>query len=419
MKTPRPLASAAGAPVAAIDVGTTKVACFIAKLDGDRPRIVGIGHQISRGVKNGAIVDIEAASHSIATSVNAAEQMAGEQISEAVVNLSGGFGASRLVKAEIAVNGRDIADRDMRRVLELGYRLKEPADRTVIHSVPVGFSIDGGRGIRDPRGMFGQKLAVNMNVVAAQTSSLRNLASCVGRCHLEIAALVVSPYAAGLAALVEDESELGVSVIDMGGGTTTIAVFFDGNLVFTDTVPVGGGHVTNDIARGLSTPIAHAERMKTLYGSAIASPADERETISVPQIGEDDDGQPIHVPKSLLVGIIAPRLEETFELVRDRLEASGFDKMVGRRIVLTGGACQLSGTRELAALILDKQIRIGRPLRIAGLAEATNGPAFATTAGLVHFAFSERAEIRRHGRALTEEPSGLFDRVGHWLREYF
>ncbi|HXQ52316.1 MAG TPA: cell division protein FtsA [Stellaceae bacterium] len=419
MKKTRPLAAATGEPVAAIDIGTTKVCCFIAKLDGDKPRIVGIGHQISRGVKNGAIVDIEAASHSIATAVNAAEQMAGEQIAEAVVNISGGFGASRLVKAEITVNGREISDGDMRRVLELGYRLKEPAERTVIHSVPVGFSIDGSRGIRDPRGMFGQKLAVNMNVVTAASSSLRNLATCVGRCHLEIAALVVSPYAAGLAALVEDESELGVSVIDMGGGTTTIAVFFDGNLVFSDTVPVGGGHVTNDIARGLSTPIAHAERMKTLYGSAISSSADERETISVPQVGEDDDGQPIHVPKSLLVGIIAPRLEETFEMVRDRLEASGFDKIVGRRIVLTGGACQLPGTRELAALILDKQIRVGRPLRIAGLAEATNGPAFATTAGLVHFAFSERAEIRRHGRALTEEPSGLFDRVGHWLREYF
>jgi cell division protein FtsA len=417
MKTHRPLAGANGAPVAAVDIGTTKVACFIAKRDGNAPRVIGIGHQISRGVKNGMIVDIDAASHSIATAVAAAEQMAGEQIKEAVINISGGFGASRLVKAEIAVNGREIKDRDMRRVLELGYGLKETDDRSVLHSVPVGFSIDGSKGIRDPRGMFGQKLAVNMNLVTAAATSLRNLGACIGRCHLEIAALVVSPYAAGLAALVEDESELGVTIIDMGGGTTTLAVFFDGNLVFADSVPVGGTHVTNDIARGLSTPIAHAERMKTLYGSAIASPADERETISVPQVGEDDHAN--HIPKSLLVGIIAPRLEETLELVRDRLEASGFDKIVGRRIVLTGGACQLPGTRELAALILDKQIRIGRPLRITGLAEATNGPAFATTAGLVHFALSERAEIPRHGRALTEEPNGFIGRFGHWLREYF
>jgi len=416
----KPLARApANGLVAALDIGTTKICCFIAKRDGKEPRVVGIGHQIARGVKSGVIVDIEAANHSIATAVNAAEQMAGEQIAEIVVNISGGFGASRLVKAETAVNGREIADRDMRRVLELGYRLKEPSDKTVLHSVPVGFSIDGSRGIRDPRGLFGQRLAVNMNVVTAAASGIQNLTSCIGRCHLEIAAVVVSPYAAGLAALVEDESELGVTVIDMGGGTTTIAVFFDGNLVFTDSVPVGGQHVTNDIARGLSTPIVHAERMKTLYGSAISSPRDERETISVPQVGEDDDGNANHVPKSLLVGIIAPRVEETLELVRDRIEASGFDKLVGRRIVLTGGASQLPGTRELAALILDKQIRIGRPLRIAGLAQATNGPAFATTAGLVHFALSERAEIPRHGRALTDEPDGLLGRFGHWIREYF
>ncbi len=223
MKKTSPCA-ASGLPVAAVDVGTTKVCCFIARPDGDQPRIIGIGHQISRGVKNGAIVDIEAASHSIATAVNAAEQMAGEQIEEVGGQLlSGGIGPSRLVKAEIAVNGREISDGDMRRVLEMGYRLKEPADRTVIHSVPVGFSIDGSRGIRDPRGMFGQKLGVNVNVVTAASSGLRNLTSCIGRCHLEIAALVVSPYAAGLAALVDDESELGVTVIDMGGGATTIA----------------------------------------------------------------------------------------------------------------------------------------------------------------------------------------------------
>ncbi|HUZ72264.1 MAG TPA: cell division protein FtsA [Stellaceae bacterium] len=408
-----------GGIVAAVDIGSTKVCCFIARTDGAAARIVGIGHQISRGVRSGAIVDLDAASTSILAAVHAAEQMAGEEIAEVVVNLSGGFTASRLVKAEINMNGREITDGDMRRVLELGYRLKEPADRAVIHSVPVGFSIDGSRGIRDPRGMFAQKLAVNMNIVTAAAAGLRNLANCIGRCHLEIAALVVSPYAAGLAALVEDESELGVTVVDMGGGTTTIAVFFDGNLVFTDCVPVGGIHVTNDIARGLSTPIAHAERMKTLHGSAIASASDEREMISVPQVGEDDDGQANHVPKSLLVGIIAPRLEETFELVRDRLEASGFDKIVGRRIVLTGGACQLPGTRELAALILDKQIRVGRPLRVTGLAEATGGPAFATSAGLLHFALSERAELPRHGRALTEEPDGLIGRFGNWLREYF
>jgi cell division protein FtsA len=231
---------------------------------------------------------------------------------------------------------------------------------------------------------------------------------------LDVDALVVSPYAAGLSCLVEDEMNLGVTVIDMGGGTTTIGVVVGGNLVFADSVPVGGAHVTNDIARGLSTPVAHAERMKALFGSAIASTLDEREMIAVPQIGEEEDGHVKHVPKSLLVNIIAPRIEETFEMVRNRLEAGGSDKIAGRRVVLTGGACQLHGVKELAGLILDKQVRIGRPLRVKGLAESTHGPAYSTAAGLLHFAMSERTEKPRSRR----NPSGIFSRVTHWVREH-
>ncbi len=416
MKT---LAQRPRSTVGIVDIGTSKVCCFIARREREEPHIVGIGHQVSRGVRNGIIVDIDAASQAILNAVHAAEQMAGETLGEVVANLSGGFAASRIVKTEINLNGREVTDADMRRVLEQGHLMKEPADREVIHSIPVGFSIDASRGIRDPRGMYGQRLGVNMHVVTASAGAVRNLANAIGRCHLEIAGVVVSPYAAGLACLVEDETELGVTVLDMGGGTTSIAVFYDGNLVFADSVPVGGHHVTNDIARGLSTPIAHAERMKTLYGSAIAATSDERELITVPQVGEEDENHANHVPRSLLVGIISPRLEETFEMVRDRLESSGFDKIAGRRVVLTGGACQLPGTRELAALILDKQIRIGRPLRIEGLAEATGGPAFSASAGLVHFALSERAETPRRGRALTEGPGGLFVRFGHWIRENF
>ena len=406
-----------GGIIGALDIGTTKMCCFIARVEDKVPHIIGIGHQISRGIKNGVVNDIEAARQAIMTTVHAAEQMAGHQLTEAVVNLSGGFAASRLVKTEIGLNGREVNDGNMRRVLDAGFRVKEPAERTVIHSVPVGFAIDGGRSIRDPRGMYGHKLAVNMHIVTAESAAVRNLANCLGRCRLEIAALVASPYASGLACLVEDESELGVTVIDMGGGTTSIAVFFDNNLVFTDSVPVGGSHVTHDIARGLTTPIAQAERMKALYGSAIASSSDERETITVPLVGEEDEGHANHVPKSLLVGIIAPRLEETFELVRDRLDASGFDKIAGRRVVLTGGASQLPGTRELAGFILDKQIRIGRPLRIEGAAEATGGPAFATSAGLIHFALAARAEPAKRVRARPDESAGLMNRLGSWVRE--
>jgi cell division protein FtsA len=403
-----------GSLVAGVDIGSTKICCFVARVEGSEPRIIGIGHQVSHGMKGGSILNLDEVSHSIRTAVHAAEEMADATIEKVVVSLSAGFGASRMVKAEIGIGGREISDADMRHVLERGYQMRDTGDRQVIHSFPVGFSIDDSRGIRDPRGMAGTRLGVNMHVVAATAASVRNHGAAIARAMLDVDALVVSPYAAGLSCLVEDEMNLGVTVIDMGGGTTTIGVFVGGNLVFADSVPVGGAHVTNDIARGLSTPVAHAERMKALFGSAIASTLDEREMIAVPQIGEEEDGHVKHVPKSLLVNIIAPRIEETFEMVRNRLEAGGSDKIAGRRVVLTGGACQLHGVKELAGLILDKQVRIGRPLRVKGLAESTHGPAYSTAAGLLHFAMSERTEKPRSRR----NPSGIFSRVTHWVREH-
>jgi cell division protein FtsA len=415
----RPPIRPRGSLIAALDIGTTKICCFIARVENQEPRVLGIGHQVSRGVRNGRIIDLEAAGTSAVNAVHAAEEMSGETIQEVIANLSGGFSASRIIRAEIGISGREITDAEVRRVLDQGYLMREPGDRQIIHSVPVGFSVDDGRGIRDPRGMLGEQLGVNMHVVTASAASVRNHSAAIGRSHLEVDAFVVSSYASGLACLVEDEIGLGVTVIDMGGGTTTIGVFFDGNLIFADYVPVGGGHVTNDIARGLSTSIAHAERMKTLYGSAISSSIDERETIAVPQIGEEDEGHVNHVPKSLLVGIVAPRIEETFELVRNRLEASGIDKVAGRRVVLTGGACQLHGVREFAALILDKQVRVGRPQRVAGLAEATGGPAFSTAVGLLHFGLSERAEVSGNGARPVSLPGGLMSRLGYWLRQNF
>jgi len=405
-----------GSLIAGVDIGSTKTCCFIARVEGVEPRILGIGHQVSRGIKSGTIVNLDDVSESIRAAVHAAEEMADEQIEGVAVSLSAGFGPSRMVKAEISVGGREITDSDMRHVLERGYAMRDTGDRTVIHSFPVGFSIDDSRGIRDPRGMIGTRLGVNMHVVTAATNAVRNHSAAIARSMLEADAFVVSPYAAGLSCLVEDEMNLGVTVIDMGGGTTTIGVFVAGNLVFADSVPVGGGHVTNDIARGLSTPLAQAERMKALFGSAIATTLDERELIAVPQIGEEDDGHVNHVPKSMLVRIIAPRIEETFEMVRNRLEAGGSDKIAGRRVVLTGGACQLHGVKELAGLILDKQVRVGRPLRVKGLAESTHGPAFSTAAGLLRFAMSEKTERPRARRVPS---GGIFGRVSNLLREYF
>ena len=403
--------------IAALDVGSTKIACFIAKADGSGPRVVGIGHQVSRGVRNGAIVSLEDAEASILNAVSAAEQMAQESLDSVVVNIAGGSPESRTVGVEVAMAGHEIGDADLRRVLAEGRAQAAQTDRHLLHSIPAGFTIDGSRGIRDPRGMFGERLGVNMHLVTVDTGAVRNLAAAIGRCRLDVEEIVVSPYAAGLAALVDDELQLGATVIDMGGGTTSLAVFHDGECIHTDVVRLGGTHVTNDIVQGLNTPLVHAERMKTLYGSAVASPTDEREIIDVPLIGEDEHAQANHVPKSILNSNIQPRLEETFEHIRSRLQASGVDRIASRRVVLTGGASQLQGVRELAAIVLDKQVRLGRPVRLSGLADQTGGPAFAACAGLIAFALHQNAEALRPHAAAEAPAGGWFSRVGLWLRE--
>jgi cell division protein FtsA len=414
-----------GGIAAALDVGSSKVCCFIARVEGAAvPRVIGIGQQASRGIKGGAIVDLEQAEISVLNAVHAAEQMAGETIDRVVVNLSGGYPASSSVGVEVSLNGHEVGEADLRRALAYGHqtqlqRQDDDHGRQMIHSIPTGYSIDGNRGIRDPRGMFGDQLGVHMHIITASAGAVRNVSTCIQRCHLEPAAFVVSPYASGLASLVDDELELGATVIDMGGGTTTIAVFYEHNVIFTDVIPVGGQHVTSDIARGLSTPLVHAERMKTLYGHVIAAPTDERELIDVPQVGEDDSSESQQIPRSLLVGIIQPRVEETLELVRSRLELSGFDKVAGRRVVLTGGACQLPGTRELASTVLDKQVRIGRPTHVSGLAEATAGPAYAACAGLLNYAVTAEVAVPGEPAPAEREAGGLVGRLGHWLREYF
>jgi cell division protein FtsA len=406
--------------VAALDVGTSKVCCFVARVQAPNEiRVIGIGHQVSAGMRAGTVVNMEGAEHAVRAAVDAAEKMANETIRDVVVNLSGGYPTSHTVGVEIPIAGREVTDADLRKVLEQGRARPESGEREVIHSIPVGYTIDGSRGIRDPRGMYGDRLGVNMHVITAAGGPKRNLSVCVERCHLNVEAIVVSPFAAGLASLVPDEKELGVTLIDMGGGTTTMAVFIEGSLVHVDSVPIGGAHVTNDIARGLSTPTAHAERMKTLYGSALPSPEDEREMIDVPQVGESERHSANHVPRSVLTGIIRPRLEETFELVRDRLRTSGFDRVAGRRVVLTGGACQLHGVREMAAQMLDKQVRIGRPIDVSGLAEAAGGPAFATCTGLIAFAARDHAQVMQPAKSPEIAPRGGFAKFGHWLKENF
>jgi len=413
--------------VAALDIGSSKIACFIAKIepgrmaDGLHPvRVLGIGHQVSRGIRSGAVVNMDQAEEAIRIAVDAAERMAGITVKDVVVSVSCGELKSQTVAVKSGLAGEAVSDDDVQRLLAHARVHYKPDGRDVLHAIPVNYAVDGSRGVRAPQGMFGEQLGVEVHMVSATKGPLRNLALCIERCHLDIAGMAAAPYAAGLSSLVEDEKDLGVTLIEMGGGTTSIAVFFEGVMVYCDVIPIGGIHITNDIARGLSTPLAHAERMKTLYGSALASPSDERELIDVPQVGESESDGANHIPRSMLTGIIQPRLEETLELARDRLQASGFGRIAGRRVVLTGGAAQLNGARELAARILDKQVRVGHPLKVTGLAESTGGPAFSACAGLLTYSQVSPLDLLSGGEEPDPETSGgQLRRMGRWLKENF
>jgi cell division protein FtsA len=412
---PRPRNLRAG-PFGVLDVGSTKIACLIGRTDSDGVlRALGSGLTRARGVRGGGITDLDEAERAIRAAVAMAEEMADYRLRSVTVNLSCGLPESRLFNVQWPVNGRQVTDADVRKVITEGRARAVTEGRETIHSLPVTFSVDETVGVSDPRGHHCDVLSARLHVVDALSMALRNLGAAVGRCDLEISEVVSAPFAAGLSCLVEDERELGSTIIDMGGGTTSIAVFSEGQLLHTAQVPIGGQHVTRDIAGVLSTPIDHAERLKTLYGNVHACQEDEREILAVQLIGEEDHHF-AKVPRSMVIGIIRPRLEETFEMVRDRLDSAGLGRAAGGRIVLTGGASQLVGVRDMAAEILGRQVRLGRPAGIRSLAESASGPAFATATGLLAWASGE-------GRALhdidlaTERPGGMLRRIVDFLRE--
>jgi cell division protein FtsA len=323
----------------------------------------------------------------------------------------------------VALGARAVADGDIGRVLAAGRRYSVTQGRSVVHAMPIGYSLDGEGGIADPRQMVGSRLGVDMHVVTADAPPLRNLELAVNRCHLSIEGMVAAPYASGLSVLVDDETELGSAVVDFGGGTTTIAVFTRGHVVHVDAIAIGGQHITTDIARGLSTRVEDAERLKTMFGSALPGFSDEREMLSVPALDADEHELPHQVPRSALTRIIKPRVEEILELVRDRLNASGYAALFGRRLVLTGGGSQLNGMAEAARRVLARNVRLGRPLGIAGLPEVAKGPAFAAGVGLLIYPqVAEMEQIEAGGDthfAMTGTGGGYFARVGNWIRESF
>ncbi|WP_390634529.1 cell division protein FtsA [Oryzibacter oryziterrae] len=426
----RPLPPKRPVVISVLDVGTSKICCVIARLT-PRPvgdvlpgrthsiEVLGFGYQRSRGIKAGAVVDLDQAEKAIRLAVDAAERMAGLTVESLIVSVSAGRLGSETFSAGYDLAGQEVTDSDISRVLEVGANFQIKDGRAIVHALPIGYALDGNRGIRDPRGMLGQKLAVDTHVVSADAAPLRNLEICINRAHLEVETMVATPYASGLATLVDDETQMGVACVDIGGGTTKISVFADGQCVHVDAVALGGHHVTMDLARTLSAKLVDAERIKALHGSVIATDSDERDMVTIDPVGEDD--VPHQVTRAQIVEVIRPRVEETLEVVRDRLHSSGFAGRVGRRIVLTGGASQLTGLPELARRVLGRNVRLGRPVGIAGLPEAARGSAFSTAVGLLIYpqvAPIEQFSSRRKGMALVAN-GGFVSRMGAWFRDSF
>jgi cell division protein FtsA len=337
-----------------------------------------------------------------------------------ILSVTAGRMGSQLVEAAAEIRGGSVTDADVTRVMTAAMHHGADEGRTVMHALPVGYSLDGVKGVRDARGMVARRFGIDTNVVTVDASVVKNLMLVVERCHLDIEAMVAAPYAAGLSVLADDETDLGAAVIDMGAGTTTIATFAGGRFVHGSGFALGGQHVTMDLARGLGANIADAERIKTLYGTVLTGGSDARELMTIPSPGDERDPPQI-VSRATVTNIVRQRVEEIFEMVRDRLADSPFASEPRARVVLTGGAAQLTGVVDLASRMLDRQVRIGRPLGLGRMPDEAKGASFAVPAGLAvypQFAQLEHFEPR-HTRQLMTGTDGYFGKVGRWLRESF
>ena len=374
-----PLPKSTHRTIAALDIGSSKVACFIAQSEGATTAIKGIGQYASVGMQRGEVVDLETLSLAVGKAVELAESMAGIAIESATVSVSGGEQQSLIEHVALNVDGV-VNKHDINRLLSLDASSNINKDkRTIIHRMPLHYTLDGAKGIRSPLGMHGKRLGVDLAMITALASTLDNLTEAIERNHFKVDRFCSASYAAGLATLVEDEKDLGAIVINLGAGKTSVAVFMDGQLVHVDSVPIGGHHVTSDIAKGLLTPIDEAERIKTLYGSVLSAIGDSDELLTIPQLGalsSREAGEPQQVELGLLGEIIRPRIEEIFEMLIMRLEASGFRVAAGLSVVLTGGAAETQGLSEYLQSMFGRNTRIGTPLDIVGMADATRGPGF-------------------------------------------
>ena len=403
--------------IVGLDIGTTKVCCIIGEVTDDGIDVIGIGTHPSKGLSKGVVINIEATVNSIRNAVEEAELMAGVEVRSVYAGIAGGHIEGFNSHGIVAVKDSEVSAQDVARVVEAAKAVAIPGTKQVLHVIPQEYIIDGQGGIKEPIGMSGVRLEAKVHIVTGSKTSAANIRKCASRCGLEVADLVLEQVASAESVLSPDEKELGVAVVDIGGGTTDIAIFANGSIVHTSVLTLGGYHLTNDIAVGLRTPLAEAERVKQRYGCAMLSMVSNDDTIQVPSVG----GRPSRtLSRQILCDIVEPRVAEIFSLVGREIRLSGFEDDIASGIVLTGGTTVMEGMPELAEQVIGMPVRVGRPRDVGGLVDVINNPRYATGVGLVRYGV--HADRHRAWRAV-EDPVGGYSKLTYrfrsWLDELF
>lgn len=396
-----------------LDIGTTKICAIVGNATEDGIEIVGIGTSPSRGLRKGVVINIESTVAAIRKAVEEAELMAGCEIKSVYAGIAGGHIRGFNSQGIIAIKNREVSSDDVKRVIDAAKAVAIPMDREVIHILPQEFIIDDQDGIREPLGMSGVRLEAKVHIVTGAVASAQNIIKACNRAGLDVADIVLEQLASSESVLSSDEKELGVALVDVGGGTTDIAIFVDGAIKHTSVLSLGGNNMTNDIAVGLRTPMAEAERIKQKYGCCMASLVGKEETIEVPSVG---GRKPRVLSRQLLAEILEPRVEEIFTLVNREIVKSGYEDLIASGVVITGGSTILEGMPDLAEQVFNLPVRRGLPQNIGGLVDVVNTPAYATGVGLVVYG-SKNQGIREFPTTQTDD--NLFRRVSRRMKEWF
>lgn len=403
--------------IAGLDLGTTKVCAIVAEQTEDGIDVVGIGSVACKGLKKGVVVNIESTVQAIRAAVDQVETMAGCEVGVVYAGIAGSHVRGFNKEGFVAVADREVCHADVQRVLDQSRAIPLKGDGQVIHVLPQEYVVDEQDGIKLPVGMNGVRLEARVHVVTAASAAVQNIIKCAERCDLHVAEVVLEPLASAEAVLSEDEKEIGVALIDIGGGTTDIIVYVDGAVVHTSVIPIGGINLTNDIAQGLRTPMAEAERIKIKYGCASTAMIDPEETIEVPSVG----GRPPRIlPREVLVQIIEPRVEEIISAAHHLLTETGFIDMLASGVVICGGSTLLDGMPELADQMMGLPVRRGNPMGIGGLVDVVKSPTFATAVGLVKYGAKQLKMNKKdepHTVRVMGRPWGKL--LGGWIREVF